>query len=184
MLFAVLMWAGTVTLHVYFMVHERTLGNFLVNVANLACAVVLYQWFVPGGGMVGAATADVIAQTLALALAAWLAQRWFQLDLRAMLRPLGWQFAAALLLMLPVWVLPWLHGGWLLSWAVTALAVMSLLLLRSGLPNRDELLRLQSFNWGKLNPIIIYGTGLVLRLTWLEKSERSIPPCGSPLDRR
>lgn len=142
--FSVLLWAGAGVTHIFFFLYERTTGILILNAGQLALTGLLYLLFVPRWQATGAALADVIAQGLELALGLWLAYRWFGFPSGRAVPPLVKQTALAVLLVLPIWLVPQMGYGWLALWAVAAVVLLLSYLLRLNVPDAAEWLLVES----------------------------------------
>ncbi len=148
--FAILLWAGTASVQVFFKIHERTAGNFYLNLGLLSVSVGMYFLLVPSGGAVGGALADACGHLIALGVGIWLARRWFGFEAWDALRPLAAQLGWLVALTVPVWLLG--VSGWGLAvWLAAALGLFGRVLLRGGVPAHADLTRLEAADWGRLN---------------------------------
>lgn len=73
----ILLWAATASLHVNFLIREKTFGILLLNGSQILTALVLYPFLIPLAAEKGAAMADVAGQIVAFSLGLFLSKRWF-----------------------------------------------------------------------------------------------------------
>lgn len=129
-------WAGTISLHVVFLLHERTTGIFVLYLVQLLTAAVGYMARASSWSTNGIALADVLAQTAVFGVAVYLVKSRFHFPIEKYLPMMGQQVGVMVLLLLPIWLLP--DGWWLVGWAVFTVCVYLSFLLRSGLPDEAE----------------------------------------------
>jgi len=166
--FALLFWSGTAGIHAFFMIHERTAGNFLLNLTQISITVGLYYLLVNPYGLIGVTIADTIGYFVALGvgvlLTSWFFNIAWQKTLRFQFRQLLW----TTILILPVWLKPGWNTVYLIGWFVVSFIILTVSFISSGLPARSELLDLLELDWRVLNHLKRFVSRLVPYLRQIE----------------